>query len=541
MAVDYLNSLGVGSGLNTTEIIDALVEAERAPQENQITAKREQRTVEISGLGQVKSGFEGFSTGMAPVDGVTGLVASATSSDISIEIGDMANASSFAHTMTVSQIAAAQTLVFDGYSGETASVGTGSLTLEFGSWAADETFSANADRSDVTVNLSTGTGTLSGLRDAINASGADVTASILKTAADSYALVIRSREGANHAMRISATEDANARGLAAFTYEAVDSDVESVAAADATFTLDGTTITRDTNEVEDLIDGVTLTLNAASDSASRISAEYDTVTAKAAMQMIVDSMNDLMTTLSDMGRRSLTGEEDGPLAGDPLLRTLQRQLKSYTTTAIPGFQDDPVYLTQFGVKTQRDGSLTLDLEEFEAAFEANPDKFAAITNSRITSSSGLVIPEVVGTDPVAGVYSFDLAGDGSATLNGDAMAVSNGRYGISDTDAGGLTLTLANSGADASIYVGTSLIDTLSSFAEDVLAMNSDLDLKISRYNEDLGDYDDELADLDEQIDSLRARYVEQFSAMNSTIAQFKETETSLTNMMDAWRASLEG
>ena len=62
MAVDYLSSLNVGSGLNTTEIIDALVEAARAPKASEINSAKEKRTVEISSLGQIKQGFETFDT-----------------------------------------------------------------------------------------------------------------------------------------------------------------------------------------------------------------------------------------------------------------------------------------------------------------------------------------------------------------------------------------------------------------------------------------------------------------------------------------------
>ena len=58
MAVDYLNALNVGSGLQTNDIIDAIVEAERAPKESAITSAKEKRTIEISGLGQIKSDFE---------------------------------------------------------------------------------------------------------------------------------------------------------------------------------------------------------------------------------------------------------------------------------------------------------------------------------------------------------------------------------------------------------------------------------------------------------------------------------------------------
>ena len=71
MAVDYLSSLNIGSGLNSTEIIDALVEAERAPKESEINSAKEKRTVEISSLGQIKNGFETFDTGLAPVEEIT--------------------------------------------------------------------------------------------------------------------------------------------------------------------------------------------------------------------------------------------------------------------------------------------------------------------------------------------------------------------------------------------------------------------------------------------------------------------------------------
>ena len=75
MAIDYLQALNIGSGLNTGDIIDALVEAERAPQASQITKRQEQRTVEISSLGEVKQGFETMKATLAGYTGITGLQA----------------------------------------------------------------------------------------------------------------------------------------------------------------------------------------------------------------------------------------------------------------------------------------------------------------------------------------------------------------------------------------------------------------------------------------------------------------------------------
>jgi flagellar hook-associated protein 2 len=258
------------------------------------------------------------------------------------------------------------------------------------------------------------------------------------------------------------------------------------------------------------------------------------------MQLVIDGLNSMNQMLKEMARRGTDGQDDGPLAGDPLVRALQRQLRGYTTAALPGFRDTPVYLADFGVKTERDGTISLDTETFRKAFEANPDSFAAITNSRITTSSGQVSATTLGRQPAAGVYAFALANDGSATLEGDAMTRDADTFSISEGDAAGLRLSILNGGDSATIYVGTSLIEKIDDFATDILAMNSDLGQKIARYNQDLSTYEEELSDLDTRIESIRARYVMQFSAMESAVTSLKDTGKSLENMMDAWRASLQ-
>lgn len=540
MAVDYLSSLNAGTGLNNTEIIDSLVNAERAPKENLINNKRDKRTVEISGLGQTKQGFETMKTGLVPATGVTGLSVSSATSAVSLDITDPDKANAFSNSVIVDSVATAQSLVFGGHASETASTGTGSLTLSFGSWAADGSFTSNSDRTDVTVQVSTSNNTLAGLRDAINTASTDVNASILKTNDSSYALVIRSREGAKHAMRITASEDAGAAGLANFAYTAVNNSIQTTAGADASLRLDGTTITRESNSITDLIDGVTLTLNTTSTSAATIEASHDTTVAESAMQAIVDNLNKLQSELTSLTKRATGNGEDGPLAGDALLRSLQNRLRSYTTTPINGFGANAVYLADFGVTTAQDGSISLDSNKFKTAYEANPDSFAAITNSRITSSSAIVSPSAVGQTPKAGSYQFDIAADLTATLDGTAMTASGSVYSIATGDAAGLNLTTSGSGADATIYVGKSLIESLSDFASDVLALNSDLNTKIQRYNDDLTSYDEELTDLDSRIESIRERYVTRFAAMEAAVAGFKKTGESLDNMMDSWQASLK-
>ncbi|MEX0503727.1 flagellar filament capping protein FliD [Alphaproteobacteria bacterium LSUCC0719] len=539
MAIDYLSSLNVGSGLNTTEIIDALVEAERAPKASEINSAKEKRTVEISSLGQIKRGFETFDNGLAPIEEITGLSVTASGSSIDVKIADAKLAGSFSHAMNVTTVAAGQTLVFDGYSSETASTGTGTLSFSFGTWNSDGSFTANSDRSDVDVALATGQGTLADLRDAINASNMDVTASILKTGNSSYALVLKAREGAAHAMKVTATEDVGAAGLSGFEYTSPDSSIQTITASDAVFDMDGVTITRETNEVADLIKGVTLTIKSTTSTAETISGTYDSTLAESAMQIMVDKINSISTTLRDLSKRGAANEEDGPLAGDPYVRMLRRQLRNYTTTPVTGFGDSSIYLTDFGVTTNRDGSLSLDSNKFQEAFLANPDAFTAMTTSRITTGSELVAATVAGTYPKEGIYSFDIASDNTATLNGSAMTVSGSDYTISGHDAGGLKLTIKSSGADTNIYVGKSLFESLNNFSRNVLASGSDLQKKITNYNTDLSEYDEDLAALEESIERLRLRHEVKFAAMNAAVASLKETEKALDNMMEAWKGGM--
>ena len=71
--VDYLSTLNAGSGLNTTQIIDALVDAEIVPQENQLKDKIEEKNVSISGMGQVKQSLTSLKTILGGLDGKNGL------------------------------------------------------------------------------------------------------------------------------------------------------------------------------------------------------------------------------------------------------------------------------------------------------------------------------------------------------------------------------------------------------------------------------------------------------------------------------------
>ena len=61
-----------------------------------------------------------------------------------------------------------------------------------------------------------------------------------------------------------------------------------------------------------------------------------------------------------------------------------------TTKPIIGYGDSDLFLSNFGVMTERDGSLTINETKFNEFFNANPDSFSAVMNSRVTANSNLV-------------------------------------------------------------------------------------------------------------------------------------------------------
>ena len=431
MAVDYLSSLSIGSGLNTTQIIDAIVEAERAPKATLIDKSTEKRTVEISGLGKVKQDFDDLNSKITLLTGSTGLNTSNSGTSTTLNISDTTKAGAFSHEIEVTTIAKGHTLVFGGYSSETAPVGTGKVKFDFGTWSATG-FSTNTTRLGGEIDVDQSNNTLSGLRDAINAQDLQVTASILKTGDNSYSLMLKSKEGAANALRLSVTEAPDASGLSNINYTSVNNSIETVTASDAAFKIDGTTITRTSNTVTDLVDGITLKINSVTSSAETISAGYDVSTAQVSIEALVNEINTLQSSLTTLSKRGLNGAEAGPLAGDPLVRTFQNRIKAYTTTSLSGFGNSDFYLAEFGVKTEKDGTLTFNSSEFTTAFNRNPDAFAALTNTRATTPNSGIEASIVGTDFTAGTYTFAIDDDGNATLANNSK-VKNASFSVSES------------------------------------------------------------------------------------------------------------
>ena len=553
MATDYLSALNAGSGLNVTQIVDALVDAERVPKQKQIDEEKEAATVQISALGSLKNELSVFQTNTAALDGQVGLALSSSTSNVTLSRTDSSLASEFSHTINVSSIANGQVLNFNnggsGFSSTTADIGIDSLTIDLGTWSAGPAFTANGTSS--TFSLTTGATSLTDVRDAINNSTIGVTASIIEVSTGSYSLMVKSPEGAANAMRVTTSLSGSAVDVMKYDPEnnsgvLKDSATEVVSASDAAFTIDGIAVTRSSNTITDLFSGITVELDdvSAGDLGTNqtISSRYSETDALGILETVVSEINYLLSFLREQSKPGSNGEDGGPLNGDHFIRYTENKIKNLTSTAIKGYDDEDIYLSNFGVVTNLDGTLTIDENRFRDYFEANPEHFAAVTTSMVrTGDAG-----VTGSAPTdlftPGVYEFSLPAATLTDADGTTVNMSAGtnRYGYAEKAIGatGLLLDTNKATVDTNVYMGRSIMQTLSKYIDDVLTLNGDIDTKIYKLEDDLDTLVDEQEILDLQMANQRTLYVEKFTAMETAVASFKKTGEFLDNLIKSWNSS---
>ena len=552
--VDYISALNAGSGLNTTQIVDTLVDAEVLPKQNKINDQVAEKNVSISSLGQVKSNFTTFDTNLAILADQNAIITASSSTAITVTPDSTTSLKPFVHNMTVSTLAKSHTLSLPGYTTANAvydSSGTAD-TLIFGVGGyTGSTFNRDTNIPLQSISI-TATTTIQDVATQINSlTGMGLSASVIKTGDNNFALVIKSGLGAGKQINMSAqdTDNSNAENAnLSFTdpTNSTHASKQVVAGVDSSFTFDGITITRPNNKITDLVQGVTLDLNATSSAAVEIGAAYDETQALDILTAFVTEVNTLRTSMTNMTDMGIDGGEGGPLRGDTLIRSYINRLKSITTTPISNYKEDPIYLSNFGVMTELDGSLSIDTIKFSEYFKSNPSDFAALTQNRVTSGSDLVQATGTGSLYKEGTYDLSLTSADSrqtfsaATLDGVSMVLEGGVFKGDSPNTLGINITPFSGAPDTQIFIGNSLINSLRDFSKSVLTPGNAIDSKISNYNEEITTHEEELLKLETAMETTRARYVEQFAAMETAVSSFKKTGEYLTNFMDGWRAGLK-
>lgn len=389
MAIESIaKTLGTGSGIDVSALVESLVENSFANKNHTLTTKGDALTAQISAVSTLKSNISDFSTALTSLTGSGSLATQPTSSNsniLSITRLPGANLTGLSATLEVRQLAQGQVTssqIFAG--GSSSAVGTGTLTLTFG--AATVTDGAMTDftqgpAASIDIAIGSGNSTLKGIADAINAKKAGVTASILSDS-NGARLVLKSATGSSQAFTLSGTGDLSALNVGVGASSSINQ-----TAQDARVAMDGVEAKYPTNSISGLIPGARIDLVAAQVGTKvAIGSATPTSAISQAVTNFVETYNQVLKSLTEA-----TDPISGPLRGDPAAKELLRQLKSLTLAElIPGASKDvPSKLADIGVKTNRDGSLSVDSARLSKVLSTYPNDVEAIFAEKAGISKAL--------------------------------------------------------------------------------------------------------------------------------------------------------
>jgi len=448
-----VNTLGAGSGIDVKGLAQSLVDAEKTPKKERIEAKIAQSEARITGYSAVKFAL----------------------SELKNAFGKLNDASDFSSINPTNT----QPAAFGVTASSTAEAGTYSIEV-LQTALAQRTASSNfADRATVLnggtafkLNLSIGgvskgaidvtTATPAGMVSAINGAKLGVTAQLINTG-NGFNVVVTGETGAAQNFSLTSQITGTNNPVSGVSFE-----TQLQTATNARFKVNGLEVTRSSNSVNNVIDGVTLELFTNTNGAARLDLNRDTAGIKSNVQGLVKAYNDFEETLKILGDRASEVEEfGGVLAGESLLQSVRNQVRAMitSTSTTPGTTIKAA--RDVGLSIDRLGKLTLDEGKLDKALQNNfvevSTMFSAGTNNK-------------------SIYSPAPAGLAGSAIN-----------------------------SIEKMLLSTGLIDSQSKSAT----------AQIAKYKE-------ELTVLDERMEKLMTRYMNQFSVMESIVGNSNSMRESL-------------
>ncbi|MBI5747626.1 MAG: flagellar filament capping protein FliD [Nitrospinae bacterium] len=347
---------GLASGLDTTNIISKLIELERKPV-TLLENKKNTLDTQFSSWQDVNKKLYALETAVNAINkksefiGVTSSFANnnSLSTQTVLTATASSSAASGTYTIKVSSLAKAEKEVSQGFSStsSTLGIGVGTLTITVGS-------------KTTRIDVNSSNNTLDGIKTAINNSNAGVTASIINDGSSYRLSITGTATGADNKITIQDNLQGGFAGLPLFSW------TKSQSASNASIELDGISISKSSNVVTDVIDGVTLNLQSAGSGA--ITFASDTSKVKQNILNFVNAYNDVLSFIKDQftydTNKKTTG---GPLFGNNTLMSIQQKLRGIVSDAVPGLSGSYTYLSQIGIRTGEDGRLSINDSELSDA------------------------------------------------------------------------------------------------------------------------------------------------------------------------------
>ncbi len=244
----------------------------------------------------------------------------------------------------------------------------------------------------------------------------------------------------------------------------------------------GVLVESTSNVINDIVAGVELELQSASDTPVTVNVSRDEAGIMEAVQLFVDSFNEVIGRINEFDVYDAETEVRGPLLGDPTVAKIKQDMYRTLQQSAVGIETQFRFLSEVGIRIGAEGKITFDPARFESAYADDPEAvenlFAAYESQG--SSTETIAPGVT-VDRVSTDYSELGFGD---LFKQAVSKLTNSIDG---------TVTLASKSFDALIE-----------------AQNKRLEL------------------IDERLAAKEARLFREFTAMETALARLQSQQSSI-------------
>jgi flagellar hook-associated protein 2 len=460
-----VNTLGAGSGIDVKSLAQSLVDAEKTPKKERIEAKIAKSEAKITGYGAVKFALAELKTAFGKLNDASDFssIKAANTQPAAFGVTASSTAEAGSYSIEVLQTALAQRTASSTFVDRATSLNGGAaFTLDLSVGGV----------SKGAINVTTATP--AGMVSAINGAKLGVTAQLINTGTG-YNVVVTGETGTAQNFSLTSNKGAGV------VVPGVSFATPLQTATDARFKVNGLEVSRSSNTISDVIDGVTLDLFANTTGAARLDLNRDTAGIKDNIQGLVTAYNDFEETLKILGDRASEVEDfGGVLAGESLLQSVRTQVRNLITdtsttpgTAIRAARD-------VGLSIDRFGKLTLDDAKLDSALQNNFAEVSTMFSAGTNNQS---------------IYSPAPAGLAGSAIN-----------------------------SIEKMLLSTGLIDTQSKSAT----------AQIAKYKE-------EMTVLEDRMEKLMTRYMSQFSVMESIVGNSNSTREGLKGTFEGMMKSYGG
>lgn len=440
------------------------------------------------------------------------------------------------HEIEVLQVAKAERLGGGSISSRSADLGwSGSFTL-------GTTLSATSISATVTITADM---SLDDIVDAINAdsSSTGVAASVIKVSDDNYMIVLTGTQTAATIDLAAASGDDVLLNLG--LTDGTGTKVTALQDAQtARLTVDGVTVERDGNDIDDVIDGITLTIYRA-DVGNTMTLEVDNSLAdiKEQVQALVEAYNAFREfALANQATNSDgSASDEAVLFGDSILRSVTNELQSALSSSVDG-----VAMSTLGLSFDEENHLELDENALDDALLTDIESVRALFSYSMQSSSGSLALLRHGDGPTSASFTLDIAVDGSGAITGVSVdgdtslfTVSGSRIiGTAGTDYEGLVLVYtgtASKSVDVTISQGIAdrMWQTVETAADEYDSRLTDAVSTLEGTNEDL---ETRIATIEFKAETYRTYLLDKYARIEAKLAEAQSVLDLLEAINDSER-----